>query len=350
MRATEVLKVALTYGGAALFGYIALLLRFPLPWMAGAMVFAILTSLYRIEVRIPSFTRASGQVVVASAIGISITPAAATAIGQQFYLMVLAGLLTIFAGMLAGRLLARLAGIDFHTASLCSIPGGPIEMALLARSQGAEPAPVAFAQTVRLIMIILIIPPLIVFLDGSVVDASEALASDSEAWQVLLLLGTGIVGGLCFRMLGVASPFFLGPLGLTALASAFGAPVGGLPYWMIACAQILLGTSMGRLFDREMLERSTRFLPAVVLSTLWLFALCAAIAGLICLVTGMEWQTAILATAPGNATEMALTAKVLQQGVAIVAAYHVVRLFTILFLLPGLFRLGKWFHQSSSKG
>lgn len=343
MKPTDLLKVVLTYGGAVLFGYIAMLLRFPLPWMAGAMIFAILTSLLRINLHIPSFTRASGQVVVASSIGMAITPAAVIVIGEQFLLMVLAGLLTIVAGVVTGVVLRRLAKIDLMTASLCSIPGGPIEMALLAKSQGINPAPVAFAQTVRLVMIILIIPPLIVFLDGSVVDASEALTSDAELFQVLTVLSIGIAGGIAFKALRVASPFFLGPLGLAAVASATGVPVGSFPYWMIACAQVLLGTSMGRMFDRAMIERSSRFLPAVIISTILLFILCGAIAGLVGLVTGMEWQTALLATAPGNATEMALTTKVLQQGVAMVAAYHVVRLFVILFLLPVLFRLGRRF-------
>jgi uncharacterized membrane protein AbrB (regulator of aidB expression) len=38
----------------------------------------------------------------------------------------------------------------------------------------------------------------------------------------------------------------------------------------------------------------------------------------------------VLSTAPGSVTEMALTAKILQEGLAIVTAFHVIRIFIIL--------------------
>jgi len=46
--------------------------------------------------------------------------------------------------------------------------------------------------------------------------------------------------------------------------------------------------------------------------------------------TGQSWQVMILSTAPGSVTEMALTAKILQEGLAIVTAFHVIRIFIIL--------------------
>ena len=51
----------------------------------------------------------------------------------------------------------------------------------------------------------------------------------------------------------------------------------------------------------------------------------------------IAWQTMVLATAPGSVTEMALTAKILDEGVAVVTAYHVVRIFVIIPLAPLIF-------------
>ncbi len=55
--------------------------------------------------------------------------------------------------------------------------------------------------------------------------------------------------------------------------------------------------------------------------------------------TGIGWQVMVLATAPGSVTEMALTAKILQQGVAMVTAFHVVRIFILLPAAPLIFAI-----------
>ena len=47
----------------------------------------------------------------------------------------------------------------------------------------------------------------------------------------------------------------------------------------------------------------------------------------------------ILATAPGSVTEMALTAKILQDGIAAVTAFHLVRIFIIMPFAPLIINL-----------
>lgn len=331
-------RVALTYAGALALGYLASLVGFPLPWMIGAIVFAGLTAVRGVSVPIPVVTRFVGQTVVAAAVGLSFTPAAMAVVGEQIVPMIAIALLTILAGFLVAAVLMRLTRIDAVSASLASIPGGPVEMAALASRHAVPPGPVAFAQTLRIALIVMILPPLIVAVDGRAIDPATALAGEGTDLQAAgLLLLIGVIGGFLFRAIGMTSPFFLGPLGLTAAASAMGLPLALPPYWVIAAAQVLLGVWLGRMFDRRLLERSKGFFPAVFASTLLLIVLCALMAIGVSVATGMPWQTAVLATAPGNVTEMALTAKVLQQGVALVAAYHIVRIFIILPAAPLIF-------------
>jgi uncharacterized protein len=331
-------KVGATYAGAIGCGYVASLIGFPLPWMIGALVFAGATAILRYEIPIPVQTRATGQTIVASSVGLSFTPAALVALGEQFPVMIGAALLTILAGFVVAAFLMRATGIDAVSASLSGIPGGPVEMASLAVKHGVPPGPVAFAQTLRIAMIVAIIPPLIVAIDGRQVDPARVLAADVDLPGAALLLAIGAIGGLVFMRLRLTSPFFLGPMAFTGAAAAMALPVGMPPYWVIAGAQILLGVWLGRMFDRRLLERSAGFFPAIVVSTLLLIGLCGLIAAGVVALTGMDWRTAALAAAPGNVTEMALTAKVLQQGVAVVAAYHVVRIFIILPAAPFIFR------------
>lgn len=324
------------YCGAALFGYVAYLLAVPLPWMIGPMVFSAGLALLWRSARVPRITRPIGQMVVASVVGLSFTAESVTALGQLVLPMVLVALLTIVAGFIAAAVLMRLADMDVVAAGLSSIPGGPVEMAALAEHHNVPPAPIALAQTLRISLLVLIIPPVLVAISGGAPNAALTVGERSLP-GMLLLFALAVAGGLLFRWLRITSPFFLGALGFNAAATAFALPVSMPPYWVLAGAQILLGVWLGCMFDRETLARTRAFVLAAIVSTGVLIVLCAGMAFAIAAVTGIDWHTMILATAPGSVTEMALTAKILNQQVAIVTAFHIVRIFIILPFLPLIF-------------
>src|SRR3546814_12245204 len=51
---------------------------------------------------------------------------------------------TAMIGFLMSGVLRRMTGVDHATAFLASMPGGPVEMANLARQYGGDPGPVVF--------------------------------------------------------------------------------------------------------------------------------------------------------------------------------------------------------------
>ena len=65
-------------------------------------------------------------------------------------------------------------------------------------------------------------------------------------------------------------------------------------------------------------------------ASLLMIALCAAMGLGLAWLIDAPWQVMVLSTAPGSVTEMALTAKILQEGLAVVTAFHLVRIFIIL--------------------
>jgi uncharacterized protein len=333
-------KVILVYAGAIAAGYVVSWLRVPLPWMIGPMVFAGLVSALGPGVKVPVITRPMGQTVVAAAVGLSFTPAAVRAVAEQIVPMVAVAFLTIVAGFIVAGLLMRLTKIDVVSASLASVPGGPVEMAALASHYGVAPGPVAFAQTMRIALLVLIIPPVIVGISGGAADRLTALmGGELDLLGGGLLLAIAAAGGFAFRAVRISSPFFLGPLGFSAAAAALTLPVSMPPLVVLSSAQVLLGVWLGCMFDRDMLMRSRSFIPAALFSTLVLMVLSVAMALGISALTGIDWQVMVLAAAPGSVTEMALTAKILQQGVAMVTAFHVVRLFIILPTAPLIFAI-----------
>jgi uncharacterized protein len=336
----NLVHVAILYAAALVSGYLMSLLRVPLPWMIGPMVLAAIVSLAGKTPTIPWITRPIGQLVVAASVGLFFTPAALAVVSQQIVLMIAVAVLTIAAGFLAALVLVRLANIDVVSASLASIPGGPVEMAALATRHGADSGTVAFAQILRIALLVLIIPPLLVAIDGEVADPAAALADGPVDYPgAILLLAIALGGGLFLKLVRMTTPFFLGPLAATAAASAMMMPVSAPPYFVLAGAQVLLGVWLGCMFRRDLFTRSPMLVVAVMASTGVLMVLTAIMALVISWSAGIPWQTMVLATAPGSVTEMALTAKILDQQVALVTAYHILRIFIILPLVPLIFAL-----------
>jgi hypothetical protein len=74
------------------------------------------------------------------------------------------------------------------------------------------------------------------------------------------------------------------------------------------------------------------------LTTLLTLALSALVA-LALAASGIPRATLILATAPGGVAEMCITAKVLQLGVPLVTACHILRLLVLTLAAPAAYRL-----------
>ncbi len=327
--------VIATYSGAFIFGLIGYWLNVPLAWMIGALIFAASMRMLELPLAIPAHTRPAGQVLIASSVGLAFTPDAVSAMGSLLIPMLAAALLTIVIGFLVAAVLMRMTDVDAITATLASVPMGPVESANLANKHGVQPGPVVFSQTLRIVLLVLLIPPIMVALDGSVTDPHAALRT--TGWTLpgsLLLCAIALLGSWVFKLIRLSNPFFVGALGATALAAALSLPITAYPYPVLVIAQIFLGVWLGAVFDRELLRRAGGFLGAAFVSSILMIGLCALMGLSFAWATGQQWQVMILATAPGSVTEMALTAKIIQEGLATVTAFHILRIFIILPFAP----------------
>ena len=327
--------IALIFLGAVVCGYFARLLQFPLPWMLGALVFSSAVRMLDLPVRIPVQTRQLGQILVASSVGLAFTPEALQVMLSMFFPMVLAALLTIVIAFSVGVLLMWLTKVEATTAILASMPLGPVESAVLAQKFGVVPGPVVFAQTTRIVFLVVLIPPLIVLLDGTISDPVMVLQGlEWTASGALTLFAFGVGGSLVAKLLRLGNPFFIGALGGAAFCAALGLQITPFPYVVLACAQVFLGIWLGAVLDRDLIRNARGFIPNSIATSLVLIALCGGMGVALTWLTGQPWTVMVLATAPGSVTEMALTAKILQEGLALVTAFHLVRIFIIIPFAP----------------
>lgn len=210
-------------------------------------------------------------------------------------------------------------------------------MAVLGERFGARVDQVAAAQSLRILMVVLIVPSVFASLRF---HGADPFVADATAvhWPVLLTLLAGTaIAGLTLQRYGVPNAFVLGALAIVIPLTASGVDSSAMPRWMLNGAQLLLGCALGSRFNRGFIGRAPRFVGAVVLTVALAMLLSAAFAGALAWLSGIHAATLILATAPGGIAEMAITAKVLDLGVPVVTAFHVTRVILLLSCTAPLF-------------
>lgn len=334
------LSLACLYAVCALAGFGFSLLGLPLPWMTGPLIAAgLLTATGRLVVRVPAKTRPFGQITVATFVGAHFTPDALHALAQTAPLLVAVSLYTVAITLVVSLIQRWLFGTDGVTAFLSVIPTSPVEAGVLAEHHGVASGPVIIAQTMRIAIVVTLFPMLLA-LTG---DGSAPLPQpdvDHSAVALGVTLSGAIAGPVLFKLLRLNNPFFLGPLFMAAALSSLDQPVFAIPSPVLALAQIVLGTWLGSCFTRSTFTEREGLMTSILVSSSLLLLLCLAGAWLASRLTGLAFPSMVLGFAPGGTTEMALTAGILGQDVALVTAMHLARIFVIMPNLPWLTRLG----------
>ncbi len=325
---------------AVLTGYTAARLHLPLPWMIGPLVSTALVNMFIRPVDIPVRTRPLGQMIIAVQVGLHFTGESVNAVLGHGIAILGVALATIFLGFLLSRLLQKMTGADPVTAFLSCLPGGPVEMGNLAKVYGGDPGPVIFAQTLRISTIVIIIPMALYYLSDTVPVGQKPVGVELNYFGMLCVsLGAAATCAL-FYVLKINSPFFLGALAFSCTASASGIiPVSPYPYEVLALGQVLLGTWLGSTFRRELFQRAGRLVTGICVTASLLILSGAAVALVVAQFSEMSWRALVLGAAPGSVTEMALTAQFLHEDVALITAFHLVRIFMILPNVPWMLAL-----------
>jgi len=319
-------------------------LGWPLPWVTGALVGTASLAMTRFPVSCPPLLFLVAQWLIGAAVGARFTPAAAAQLPTHAGAILLATVFSLALGLLLALLLRRWARLDAATAFLAMMPGVSGEMARLAHEHGARADQVALVQTVRLCLVVLLVPPAFRLLLPGLEPPAPAPATHEVSGQLWLLL-IAMAGGWGLKRLMGGTGWFVGALVGAAAATAMGAPVAAPAPVLADTAQLLLGWSLGSRFRRESLARLPRLLATATILTVAAIGASALLGNLLARRWGVSENSAILGVIPGGIAEMCITAASLGEPVAIVAAFHVVRVLGLLLLtVPLLRRITKTNH------
>jgi membrane AbrB-like protein len=329
------LALIVCLAGAALFVSLGTVL----PWMLGSLVAMAAASMVGLPVARPPGGLPAGQLVIGAALGLYFTrPVLDQLVHYAPY--ILAGAIFAFVlGTVCALVLARLSGCDFHTAFFASLPGGAAEMSILADRLGGRADWVAAAHALRIMLVVLTVPPLITW--SGVHGSEHWISSVGEVHYAGLAVMAMITcsAALALRAFKMPNGWVIGPLLAMIALTGFGVELSALPRWTVNAAQLLIGCALGSRFNAGFFRAAPRFLASVAVTVYVAIALAAVFACMLAAVSGINVPTAILATAPGGVAEMSITAKVLQFGVPIVTAFHVTRMAFLVLTAGPLFSL-----------
>ena len=297
----------------------------PIPWMIGPMVAVAVANLLGHQVFALPYGRQIGQVVLGSAVGIYFTPPVVVALGANFGAILLATASAFLIGGLGAVTLSRVAGVDGKSAFFASIPGGAMAMAVLAEKFGAAMPPVAVAQSLRISIVVIVIPFLLTY-GGIPMEPSAYKPQLSLTYFILVpWIAFGFVLGEIAERFRIHNGFLIAPIFFGAILTINGVELSEVPSWLTDIAQLMFGLVLGERYERAFFARHKLFIPFALVNAFLVLAASALVGISLSWGFGFPLSSMIISTAPGGMAEMAIVAQSLQIGVPTVVAFHLFR-------------------------
>ena len=316
-------------------------LRLPAAFLLGPMAAAIVLARVDATVRVPAGGFLAAQAVVGCLIARTIPAAVLLEIVRDWPLYLSAVVSVIAASAGLGWLLMRWRILPGTTALWGLSPGAATAMMVLADAYGGDIRLVAFMQYLRVLLV-----SLVAILVAWALTPGGGGAPTPVVWfpplapvafaETLGLIALGVVVAPRIRM--PAGSLML-PLIVTLVLQDTGWLTVELPPWLLVASYALIGWSTGLRFTRPILAHALRALPQVVAAIVILIAICAGLAALLTWIAGVDPLTAYLAMSPGGADATAIIATSSPVDLPFVMAMQTTRFFLVLLLGPRLARL-----------
>jgi hypothetical protein len=332
-------RVAVTLLVAMAGALVCVLVHAPLPWLIGPLVAVALASMLQARLAPPPAARQLGQWAIGVALGLYFTPDVVREVVRLAPWLAAAVLFAIALGWLGSLALVRATDVDDTTALFAMAIGGASEMAAQALRHGGRVDRVAAAHSLRIMLVVLIVPLLFAGLGVQGLDPYEPAARSFDLVGFAVLAAVTLGAAAAMERFGSPNSWMIGPLLAAAIITATGHTFSALPVAVVNAGQLLIGISLGIHFTPEFFRAAPRFLAVVTLITLGYLMAGAAFGAALARGAGLQWPTAVIATTPGGIGEMALTAKALKLGVPIVTAFHAIRMAAVVLSAGGLYLL-----------
>jgi membrane AbrB-like protein len=326
---------ALTIAAGAVGGGLFAFAGLPAAWLSGSVVAVTTLVLAGVPVGLPDGLRRAIFIVLGISMGTAVTPE--TIAGIRTWPLTLTLLALSLPATMGGVILyLRWAGWERDASLYASAPGALSAVLALAYATGADVRKVAFAQSLRVFLLIAALPGTLALFGMTPAGAAAAppWLAFGNSGDLVLMAVFGIAGGLIADRFGVPGGLIIGAMLASAVLHGTGYVTARVPQLLLVPCFVLLGTYIGarfvgtdfRLLRRLLVHSLGAFVVAAAISMV--FALAAA------LIASEDTGKTVLAFAPGALEAMIILAFLLDLDPAFVGAHHIARFLLIALLLP----------------
>ncbi|WP_269583320.1 AbrB family transcriptional regulator [Roseibium sp. Sym1] len=330
---TAALRLGLTLVIAACGGAIFQVIGLPAAWLSGAMVFVAVATLAGAPTLLPNRLRDALFIVIGISMGAGVRPDVVERVGEWPISMALLVLVVVCVTLVGYVVLHFGAKWSRETAYFGAIPGALSYVIALATDRGADLPRIASSQSLRLFVLVAILP-------FAVVSSSGAVGGNGSAPYVSSPLETLLGVPLCLAAswlavrLRVPGGWMTGAFFMSAGLNASGALTLVLPHYVVVPSFVMMGAMIGCRFATMTFRQFVSVLGASLAAFSAAFLTSIAGALLASSLVDIPFGQALLAYAPGGLEVMTLLAFMLDLDPAFVAAHQIARFTGMVLLLP----------------
>ncbi len=322
------------FAGGAAFWFAGL----PAPWLTGAAVAGAALALRGWPPAVPWQLQEMAFLVLGVSLGALVDPGSLAA-AERWPLSLLALILTVplIVGS-AQQTLTRFYGWERREAFLASVPGALSYTLAIAVDEGLDVRPIAIAQSVRLMAIVLLVPLFFGFAAPQQPE-STLFPTPIRPLEWLALLAAGLAAGLLLQRIKTPVALMIGGLIVSCIAHGLGLAIAPMPSWLLVPSIVVIGANVGARFGGGHPKALVAMLAPALASTAVTF-LAAALAAVVTAQTlQLPMLQVLLAFAPGGLDTIGVLVFTLKLDAAYVTIHQLVRFLGIAATLPLMFRL-----------
>jgi hypothetical protein len=321
-------------------------LHAPMPWLLGSLLGTIVAGRFSawLPLASPKLFSAPSRAILGITIG-----SAFQSDMLHYFVDFLSSLLLIFPFVVIATLCGmwyytKIVKFDTYTAYFSAVPGGLLEMAILAESFKLDLYKVIITQSSRLLFMVLLLPFIIERISHTSLDGRNGITqpfAHTSLWDMSFILLFALIGWRLAVRFRISGGTLIIPMILGVIVYGSGLIHSRPPTEVLNVIQLILGTTVGFAF----VGVSYKEMWTVFYQTLGYFLIlafiCAVFVGIVAWMTDFSLLSILLAFAPGGQSEMNLIAIVVGANLPYVALHHILRIFLVIGISPLLVRFVK---------
>lgn len=339
-KGSSALRTVLTLALSLAGGLLALAAHLPAGLLVGGAFLVSVAAVAGAPALVPGPVRNTAFVLIGMTLGTNVGHDTLSLIGQ--WPVTLIGLVVELGLIIAvtGLMLNRVFGIDRSTAYLSAFPGHLSFVLGVAAAGYGDPRQVVLIQTIRVMMLTLLVP-----LVARVMSMHDLVATSNTAPLELVpligLIAACVAGGFAFTALRVPAGFVLGSMAVATIGKLVGLYDGAMPWQLSSVSYIIMGALIGSRFAGVRPQELRRGALGGLAATLSAVLIVTGVAATLALLVDMPFGQIWLGLAPGGLEAMGALGIALGYDTAFIAAHHTMRFIVLSFAIPLIARLAQ---------